>query len=78
MALGFLPNKEGMSREIELWIAHKEVDILLSLCNCCIYKAFDLILARECRSCAIRQGILSIVSERTDPVASEGALLDAC
>jgi len=77
MALGFLPSREAMCREVECWIAQQDVDTLLRLCNCCIYKTFDLILAGECRICIIRNGIRSIVRDRSQECSEASALLTA-
>ncbi len=64
MSLGFLPKRDSMCKEIEQWTILKKLDRLLGLCNCCVYKTFDYILADECRMCTIRQGILLIVKEK--------------
>ncbi len=64
MGLGFLPKRDSMCKEVEQWTILKKLDRLLGLCNCCMYKTFDYILADECRMCTIRKGILKIIQEK--------------
>jgi hypothetical protein len=78
MGLGFLPKRDSMCKEIEQMTALRKLDTLLSLCNCCIYKTFDYILAEECRMCMIRKGILLIINEKKRTGLPEHELLDAC
>ena len=78
MGLGFLPKRDSMCKEIEQWTALRKLDALLGLCNCCIYKTFDYILAEECRMCMIRKGILLIINEKKRTGLPEHELLDAC
>ncbi len=65
MSPGFLPCLDGMHKEVEKWILLGKLDMLLGLCGCCMYNAFEFILTKECRTCAIRKGILLITDEKT-------------
>ncbi len=64
MTMGFLASQDSMYHEIEQWVARGRLDTLISLCNCCVYKVFDLILTPKCRMCIIRKGIVLITNER--------------
>ncbi len=64
MALGFLPNRDMMCKEVEQWIALRKLDTLLSICDCCTFKTFNLILSDDCRICLVRKGILAIMENR--------------
>ena len=63
MGLGFLPSRESMYIEVQKWTALRQLDTLQGLCNSCVYKTFDIILAKVCRMCVIRKGILWIQTE---------------
>lgn len=71
MGLGFVPSRETMVKQIEQWVALRKMDTLLSVCECCIFKTFDFILTQECRSCAVRKGILHLMDEAS---MKEGAI----
>ncbi len=77
MGLGFLPKRDAMCKEIERWTALRKLDTLLGLCNCCIYKTFDYILAQECRMCSVRKGIQEILTEKKRECQEDGELLKA-
>jgi hypothetical protein len=77
MSLSFLPNKATMCKEIEQWIAIRKLDTLLSVCECCVFKAYDFILTQECRTCMVRKGILRITDERNQELRQEAELLQA-
>ncbi len=64
MSIGFLASQDSMCQEIERWVGLGQLDTLIGLCNCCVYKVFDLILAPECRMCIIRKGIVLLTKER--------------
>lgn len=78
MNLSFLPNRETMRKEIEQWIVLRKLDTLMGVCNCCMYKAFDFILTQECRTCTVRNGILSIVEEKRRESRKEEEVLGVC
>lgn len=78
MGLGFLPNRESMCSEVEKWTALGKIDTLQGLCNSCVYKAFDIILAQECRMCVIRKGILWIQAENRRERLVDDRLMTAC
>lgn len=63
MSIGFLPDRESMYLEVEKWTAQGNSDTLEGLCNSCVYKTFDMILAQECRMCAVRKGLVLIRTE---------------
>ena len=78
MNLSFLPNRETMRKEIEQWIELRKLDTLMGVCNCCMYKVFDFILTQECRTCAVRDGILRIVEVKRRESRKEDEVLEAC
>jgi len=59
---------------VEQWIALKRLDMLRSLCNCCVFKVFDFILAPECRMCVIRKGIVCIANEGKKDISDCGEM----
>jgi hypothetical protein len=61
MALGFLPHRDRMLREIDHWITLRRLDTLQGICDSCVYSMFDFILTRECRTCSVRMGMLAIM-----------------
>ncbi len=77
MALGFLPNRDTMCKEVEQWIALRKLDTLLSVCDCCVFKTFNFILSDDCRICQVRKGIAAIVEERKRARMSEQELVSA-
>ena len=48
--------------------------MLRSLCNCCVFKVFDFILAPECRMCVIRKGIVCIANEGKKDISDCGEM----
>lgn len=78
MGLGFLPNRESMCIEVEKWISLGKVDTLQALCNSCVYKIFDVLLAQECRMCVIRKGILWIQARNRSESPVGDRLLTTC
>ncbi len=77
MALGFLPNRDTMCKEVEQWIALRKLDTLLSLCDCCTFKTFNFILSDDCRICLIRKGIVAIMEDRKRERMREQELVNA-
>jgi hypothetical protein len=62
MELGFLPHPNCcLLREIDTMMSLRRLDVLESICDCCIYRRFEFILARECRSCSVRAGMLELM-----------------
>ncbi len=78
MGLSFLPNRDNMCKEIEQWIALRKMDTLMSVCSCCMFKAYDFMLPKECNTCTIRRGILKIADEKNREVREVAELLQAC
>ncbi len=76
MGLGFLPSRDKMMKEIEQWTVLKKLDTLTGLCNCCLYRVFDLV--QECRTCKVQRGIESIAGERSEETVACGDLLGSC
>jgi len=67
-----------MYKEIQLWIAMNKLDMLMSLCNCCTYKAHEYTTGHQCRSCIVRKGINKLARlEKREPVEGE-ELLGVC
>jgi hypothetical protein len=76
MSMSFLPSRDNMIKEIDQWIVLQKLDMLVGLCNCCMYKVFAA--DHECRSCRVKSGIRRIVrSQRREPVEGE-ELLGVC
>ncbi len=73
MIMGFLASQDSMYHEIEQWIALGRLNTLMSLCNCCVYKVFDFILAPECRMCIIRKGIVLLTKKHGKSCAESSA-----
>jgi hypothetical protein len=66
MSFSFFPSRNNMIKEVDQWIVLKRVDMLMSLCNCCVYKMFDM--GHECRSCRVRRGIQRIARLRSSEI----------
>ncbi len=64
MGIGFFPRIAGVRKQVDQWISRKQLDGLLGLCNCCMYRPFYFILPEECRMCIVREGIVSLLSIR--------------
>ncbi len=77
MSLGFLPCLDSLHKEVEKWILLGKTDMLLGLCGSCMYNVFEFILTKECRTCAIRKGILLITNQKIKK-ASQAAEIMAC
>lgn len=68
MGISFFPSRNNMIKEVDQWIVLNKIDMLMSLCNCCLYKMFDM--AHECRSCRVRSGI-NRIAKQAGPVLSK-------
>ena len=77
MSLSFLPNRATMCKEIEQLIKSNKLDTLLSICECCVFNAYNFILTQECRACMVRKGIIRITDERSRELRREKELLQA-
>lgn len=76
MSMSFLPSRDSMVKEVDQWIILQKLEMLIGLCNCCMYKV--LAAGRECRSCRVRFGIRRITeAQRREPVEGE-ELLGVC
>lgn len=61
MTVNFCPNREQMLKEIAECIASGKLEVLTSLCTCCVYKIFDeSTLVSQCMRCGVQQGIAKI------------------
>ena len=78
MSVSFFPSREGMYKEIQLWIATNKLDRLMSLCNCCMYKARECSVAHQCRSCSVRTGIIKIARVEQCEAVEDEKLLGVC
>ena len=78
MSVGFFPNRESMYKEIQQWIATNKPEMLMSLCNCCTYRALEYTEAHQCRSCAVRKGIVTLANRNRRPVVDGEELLGLC
>jgi len=64
MTVNFYPNREKMVKEIEQYAASGMLEVLQSLCKCCVYKILDeSTLVTECHRCRVQQGISEIVNK---------------
>ena len=78
MSISFFPSRDTMYKEIQLWIAMNKLEMLMSLCNCCTYKALECTSAQQCRSCFVRTGIIKLSRvEKREAVEGE-ELLGVC
>jgi hypothetical protein len=59
MSVSFFPSRDNMIKEIEQWIVLQKLDMLVSLCNCCLYKV------SECQTCKVWGGIRRIIRTQT-------------
>jgi hypothetical protein len=79
MSISFFPNRNNLIKEVDQWIVLNKVDMLMSLCNCCLYKVFDM--SHACRSCRVKRGIQRIAKQMEkdmrQPVEGE-ELLGVC
>jgi effector-binding domain-containing protein len=75
MSVGFFPSRESMYKEIQQWIATNKLEMLMSLCNCCAYKALEYTGAYRCRSCHVRKGIIELTHEDKRASAKKEELL---
>jgi len=58
MAINFCPNREHMRKEVEQCSSRGRLDVLASICKCCVYQIFEeSTLVSQCISCDIGQGI---------------------
>jgi hypothetical protein len=67
-----------MYKEIQQWIATNKLEMLMSLCNCCTYKAFEYTAAHRCRSCNVRMGIIKLTRVDKRISVEEDELLGVC
>lgn len=59
-------DRQEVTNHIEQYVASERLDILLCLCNDCVYKLFDDgLLVSECKSCDIHRGITEISIRRS-------------
>jgi len=66
MSVNFFPNRKEMLKEIERCTAESKLDMLLSLCTCCLYSSYDEgPLVSQCLKCSVQQGIMKISDKRT-------------
>lgn len=64
--VNFCPNKEQMGKEIEQCVASSRLDVLMSLCTCCVNKIVDeSALLSQCLKCSVQHGIEKISKKRT-------------
>ena len=78
MSVSFFPSRDSMYKEIQSWIAMNKLEMLMSLCNCCTYKALECTAVHQCRSCIVRKGIVKLErSGRREPAEGE-ELLGVC
>jgi|OpeIllAssembly_1097287.scaffolds.fasta_scaffold2805154_1 hypothetical protein len=76
MTINFFPSRANMLREIDRLIASGKLDMLHSLCNCCLFRMFEP--DHECQGCKVRIGIRLIDGEIRRDIAEEDALLGIC
>jgi hypothetical protein len=76
MAINFFPSRANMMQEIDRLVTLGNLDMLHSLCNCCLFRMFEP--DHECQGCKIRVGIRLIGRDIKRDVAEEDALLGIC
>jgi hypothetical protein len=76
MTISFFPSRANMIKEVDRLIAAGSLDVLTSLCNCCLFRVFEP--DQECRSCKVHVGIRRLVRDSEACAAEEGGLLRAC
>ncbi|MDA8101232.1 MAG: hypothetical protein M0042_16555 [Nitrospiraceae bacterium] len=76
MSISFFPSRDNMIKEIEQWIVLNKLEMLMSLCNCCSYKVFDL--AYECQNCRVKTGIRKIATVKARERVEGEELLGLC
>ncbi len=65
MTVNFCPNREQMVKEVAECIESSRLDVLLSLCTCCVYKIFDEnTLVSQCLRCSVQHGIAKISGKK--------------
>lgn len=79
MADNFCPNRDQMLKEIAQCVTSGKLDVLLSFCNCCVYKIFDeSTLVSQCLKCSVQQGITKISNRRKWTAAPDYEFLGVC
>jgi hypothetical protein len=78
MSVGFFPSRESLYKEIQQWIATNKLEMLMSLCNCCTYKALEYTGAHQCRSCNVRKGVIKLTREEKRVSVEDEELLGVC
>lgn len=77
--VNFCPNKEQMVKEIEQFVASRRLDVLVSLCTCCVNKIFDeSTLVTQCLKCSVQQGIAKISKKMTWTEIPDSEFLGVC
>jgi hypothetical protein len=76
MTISFFPSRANMIKEIDRLIASGSLDMLMSFCNCCLFRMFEP--DQECRSCRVRIGIRLLGRGSEQDIADGGGLLGAC
>ena len=76
MKISFFPSRENMIKEVDRLIAAQNSDTLASLCNCCLFKMFDM--DYECQACRVKIGIRSIDRESRQDITLDKELLEVC
>ena len=66
MSVNFCPSRDQMLQEIDRCVASSMIEVLHSLCRCCVYNIFaESTLIAECGRCHVRHGIRKISPETT-------------
>jgi hypothetical protein len=79
MTVNFCPNREQLVKEVEQCIAASKLDVLVSLCTCCVYTIFDeTTLVGQCLKCSIQQGIAKLSQRGPLPDEADLEFLGVC
>ncbi len=79
MPVNFCPNREQMVKEVEECIESSKLDVLMSLCTCCVYKIFDeSTLVSQCMRCSVQQGISKISGKNKWTASPDMEFLGVC
>jgi hypothetical protein len=78
MSVVFYPNRDQMSKEVELCVKLNRLETLLSFCNSCMFKIFEFRFIRLCRACNVHHAITRVSKKDNAPERDDAELLGIC
>jgi hypothetical protein len=78
MSVVFYPNRDQMSKEVELCVKLNRLETLLSFCNSCMFKIFEFRFIRLCRACHVHQAIAKVSKKENAHDTDDAELLGIC